>query len=69
VEGIVPSSVDLGSERSELLEAREKRRKVFDASISRGLAAAKAGRTKPAEEVFDRLEAKYREMARQRRKD
>lgn len=59
----MPINVDLGSERSELLEEREKRRKVFDAAIAQGRADAKAGRTKPAEEVFDRLEAKYREMA------
>lgn len=33
----------------------------LDEAIMRGLAGAAAGRTKPAEEVFDRLEAKYRE--------
>lgn len=32
------------------------------AAIRRGIADIKAGRTKPAEEVFDRLEAKYRGM-------
>jgi antitoxin ParD1/3/4 len=64
VEGIVPISVALGSERSE--EEREKRRKVFDTAIAQGRADVKAGRTKPAEEVFDRLEAKYHEMAKQR---
>ena len=66
MEGIVPISVDPGGARSELLEEREKRRKVFDAAIVQGRADAKAGRTKPAEEVFDRLEPKYREMAKQR---
>ena len=34
----------------------------LDASIARGLADAEAGRTKSAEEIFDRLEAKYREL-------
>jgi len=31
----------------------------LDAAIARGIAAADAGRVKPAAEVFDRLEAKY----------
>jgi len=35
-----------------------------DAAIARGLADAEAGRTSPAEDVFNRLEAKYREMLR-----
>ena len=49
-----------------LLEEREKRLAVLNAAIARGRADAKAGRTKPAEEIFDRLEAKYRAMAKQR---
>lgn len=37
----------------------------LDASIARGLADAEAGRTTPAEDVFDRLEEKYKDgMAR-----
>ena len=35
---------------------------ALDASMARGLADADAGRTKPASEVFDRLEAKYATM-------
>ena len=35
---------------------------ALDTSIRRGLADAEAGRTKPAEEVFDRLERKYRDL-------
>ena len=66
MEGIVPISVDLDCERSRLLKEREERLKVLDAAIARARADVKAGRTKPAEEVFDRLEAKYREMAKQR---
>jgi antitoxin ParD1/3/4 len=45
-----------------LIQDRETRLAALDASIMRGLADAEAGRTKPAEEVFDRLEAKYRAM-------
>lgn len=35
----------------------------LDAAIAQGLGDIDAGRTKPAEEVFARLEAKYRAMA------
>jgi len=49
-----------------LLQEREQRLAVLDQALDRGLAAAKAGRTRPAEEVFDRLEAKYRRMAKSR---
>ena len=44
-------------------QERESRLAALDASITRGLADAEAGRVKPAAEVFDRLEAKYRAMA------
>ena len=43
-----------------LVQEREARLSVLDAAIARGLADADAGRTAPAEAVFDRLEAKYR---------
>ncbi len=46
-----------------LVQERETRKAALDASIARGLADADAGRTKPAAEVFDRLEAKYAAMA------
>lgn len=46
-----------------LVQEREARLAALDASIQRGLADADAGRVKPAAEVFDRLEAKYRAMA------
>lgn len=46
-----------------LVQERETRLAALDASIARGLHDAEAGRTKPAAEVFDRLEAKYRAMA------
>lgn len=47
-----------------LVQEREARLAALDASIARGLADAEAGRVKPAAEVFDRLEAKYRAIAR-----
>jgi antitoxin ParD1/3/4 len=45
-----------------LVQDREARLAALDGSIARGLTDADAARTKPAEEVFDRLEAKYRAM-------
>ncbi|TIU76566.1 MAG: type II toxin-antitoxin system ParD family antitoxin [Mesorhizobium sp.] len=50
-----------------LVEEREKRLAALDAALARGIADADAGRTEPAEEVFDRLEAKYKAMAEKRR--
>ena len=47
-----------------LIQDRETKLVALDASIARGIADADAGRTKPACEVFDRLETKYRAMAR-----
>ena len=43
-----------------LIQEREARLAALDAAIARGVADADAGRVKPAAEVFDRLEAKYR---------
>ena len=45
-----------------LIQDREARLAALDASIARGLADAEAGNTRPADAVFDRLEAKYRAM-------
>lgn len=42
---------------------REEKLRKLDEALARGLADAEAGRMKPADEVFDRLEAKYRAMA------
>jgi antitoxin ParD1/3/4 len=42
-----------------VIQEREMRLAALDASIARGLADADAGRTMSADEVFDRLEAKY----------
>lgn len=46
-----------------LIHDRETRLAALDASIARGLADADAERTRSAEEVFDRLAAKYRAMS------
>ncbi len=42
-----------------IIQDRETRLAALDASIARGVADADAGRTRPASDVFDRLEAKY----------
>lgn len=46
-----------------LIQDRETRLAALDASIARGLSDVEAGRTTPVDEVFDRLEAKYRAMS------
>ncbi|TPL78274.1 type II toxin-antitoxin system ParD family antitoxin [Mesorhizobium sp. B2-4-3] len=50
-----------------LVEEREKRLATLDAALARGIADADAGRVKPAADVFDRLESKYKAMAEKRR--
>lgn len=46
-----------------LVEEREKRLTALDATLSKGIADANAGRVKPGDEVLNRLEAKYKAMA------
>jgi antitoxin ParD1/3/4 len=46
-----------------LIRDREAVRATLDHSIAIGLAQAQAGQTKPAEEIFDRLERKYRTLS------
>ncbi len=46
-----------------LIQERETRLVALDAAIARGIADADAGRVELASTVFDRLEAKYRDMA------
>jgi antitoxin ParD1/3/4 len=46
-----------------IIQDRETRLAAMHASIARGLADVDAGRVTPMEEVFDRLEAKYKKMA------
>jgi antitoxin ParD1/3/4 len=43
-----------------LVQEREARLAALDAMIAKGLADADAGRVKPLDVVFDRLEAKYK---------
>ena len=50
-----------------LIQEREARFEALDAAIVRGLADADAGRIKPGEKVFDRLEAKYAALAKAKR--
>lgn len=45
-----------------LVQDREARLAAFDAAIMDGIRQADAGLGTPAEEVFDRLERKYRSM-------
>jgi antitoxin ParD1/3/4 len=47
-----------------LVQEREARLAALHAAIELGLDDIRAGRTLPAEDVFDRLEAKYAGMAR-----
>lgn len=49
--------------RDETISDRQSRLARLDTAIARGCADAEAGRVKPLDEVFDRLEAKYRAMA------
>ena len=46
-----------------LVQEREAALKRLDAAIDEGLADADAGRTRPAEDVFAELRAKYQAMA------
>ena len=46
-----------------LVQDRETRLAALDASIAQGLADVDAGRTAPADEVFKRLQDKYRAAA------
>jgi antitoxin ParD1/3/4 len=73
LEGVVNELVSTGRYNSKsevlregvrLVQEREKRLAALDAALAKGIADADAGRVKPAEEVFDRLEAKYLNQAR-----
>jgi antitoxin ParD1/3/4 len=46
-----------------LIQDREAQLAALDASLERSIANAEEGRRKPAQEVFDRLKAKYRAMS------
>ena len=50
-----------------LVQEREARLAALDAAIARGIADVEAGRMTAADDVFDRLEAKYRGLASKRK--
>jgi antitoxin ParD1/3/4 len=52
-----------GASCARLVQEWAARLTELDAAIARGIADDDAGRVKPAAEVFDRLEAKYRATA------
>ncbi|MDR2212129.1 MAG: hypothetical protein LBE21_00685 [Pseudomonadales bacterium] len=60
------SSRELSQNLTRVKKATQNGPAVLDISIARGLADMKAGRVRPASEVFDRLEAKYTAMLNQR---
>jgi antitoxin ParD1/3/4 len=71
LEGFITKLVETGRYNSKsevlqegirLIQEREARLAVLDQALARGMADAEAGHTKPAEEVFARLEAKYQTM-------
>jgi len=73
LEGFVTKLVETGRYNSKsevlregirLIQEREARLALLDQALARGMADAEAGRTKPADEVFARLEAKYLAMGR-----
>jgi antitoxin ParD1/3/4 len=73
LEGFVTKLVETGRYNSKsevlregirLIQEREARLAVLDQALTKGIADTEAGRTKPAEEVFARLEAKYLAMGR-----
>lgn len=65
-EGRFNSKSEVLREGVRLVQEREARLAALDAALARGIADAEAGRVKPAEEVFDRLEAKYLAQAERR---
>ena len=73
LEGFVAKLVETGRYNSKsevlregirLIQEREARLALLDQALAKGIADAEAGRTKPAEDVFARLEAKYQAMSR-----
>lgn len=73
LEGVVNELVGTGRYNSKsevlregvrLVEEREQRLAALNSALAKGIADADAGRVKPAEEVFARLEAKYLDQAR-----
>ena len=65
--GRYATASDVLHEALRLLESRERLQAALDVSLDRAWADAQAGRVKDADNVFDRLEAKYGRMAQGRR--
>ena len=61
--GLYNSRDDVLRDGLRFMHSRDTRLADLHASIVRGIADADAGRTKPMEEVFDRIEAKLRAKA------
>ena len=73
LEGFVTKLVETGRYNSKsevlregirLIQERETRLAVLDQALAKGISDAESGLTKPAEEVFARLGAKYQAMGR-----
>lgn len=62
------SKIEVIREGVRLVEERERKLAALDAAIERGIADAEAGRVTPADVVFDRLTAKYQQMAESKRR-
>ena len=60
--GRFESRDDVLREGLRLLQIKERRQAELDAALDRGLADIEAGRSKPLEEVAERLKAKYTAM-------
>ena len=65
-EGAYSSREDVLRDGVRLVRQREEARRELRASLEEGLADVEAGRTKPADEVFDRLRKKYDTMVQDR---
>ncbi len=65
-EGRYNSKSEVLREGVRLLQEREQRLAALDAAIELGMVDIRQGNTVSADEVFDRLEAKYKEMSNKR---
>jgi antitoxin ParD1/3/4 len=61
-DGRYNSKSEILREGVRLVQERETRLAALDAAMGRGLADSDAGRVKPANEIFDRLDAKYKSL-------
>lgn len=59
--------IKINQRRPQIARIKRKKSHALDAAILRGLADGAAGRTTPADEVFDELKARYTAMAEARR--